>query len=326
MCGYIALITHGHGPRPTNCSYSPPLIELHKSPKPTNSSYLSPLLWFIDLMYGRKRRFSGKAGHFASKRRKAGARRSKTGVLPPDGGKSQFQNPLSFYPSGGGRGNRTTMVRYKSAGSWVPDRLEIPLKWTAQATFTIATGVGSQVSIHANSLADPGGASFATAPYGYDQLVTLYSRYRIVGASINTQWTYDQNSASTASLNSTFRAIIWPSRTTTSFVSDDQGASQHPYAKTQQATFPQSSAGRYGGGMILNNYISTAKIFGDYGKAVLLDDTYASLIAASPSRQWYWNILAVAQNAGASLSASFACQITLIQYVHLFDRQSLSST
>lgn len=281
----------------------------------------------VNVMYKRgfkRRRTYGST--YAHKRRRIGSGSRKTGLLPTDGGKRQFQNPLSFYPTGGGRGNRSTVVRYKSVGGFVPDRLEIPVKWTAQATFTIATGVGSQISIHANSLPDPGGASFATASYGYDQLATLYSRYRIMAASLQTQWTYDQNSASTASLNSTARFIIWPSRTTTSFVLDDQGASQHPYAKTQQATFPQSSAGMYGGGMMLNNYVSTAKIFGDYNQAVKLDDTYAALIAASPSKQWYWNILVAAQNASASLSASFACQITLIQYVHLFDRQSLSST
>lgn len=78
--------------------------------------------------------------------------------------------------------------------------------------------------------------------------------------------------------------------------------------------------------MILNNYISTAKIYGDYGQAVLTDDTYSALIAASPNKSWYWNIIAAAQNATATLSATFACQITLIQYVHLFDRANLSST
>lgn len=218
------------------------------------------------------------------------------------------------------------MVRYKSAGTWLPDRLEIPLKWTAQAVFSIATGVGAQVSLHANSLSDPGGATFSTSPYGYDVLLQMYTRYRVMGAAVQTQWTYDQNSGSTASLNSTFRAIVWPSRTNTSYVSDDQGASQHPYAKTQQATFPQSSASMFGGGMILNNYISTAKIYGDYGQAVLTDDTYSALIASSPNKSWYWNILAAAQNATASLSVIMACQITLIQYVHLFDRANLSST
>lgn len=277
-------------------------------------------------MYGRKRRFSGKTGRFASKRRKAGARPKKTRILPPDGGKSQFQNPLSFYPSGGGRGNRATMVRYKSAGNWLPDRLEIPLKWTANAEFDIASGVGGHIALQGNSIADPGGAAFSTQPYGYDILVQAYGRYRVMASSINTQWTFAQDSSSTASLNSTFKALIWPSRSNTSFVSDVEGGSQQPYCKTQQATFPQSSASRYGGGMILNNYMSTAKIFGDYSNAVLLDDTYAALIAATPARTWYWNIQAISQNATASLSASFSAQITLIQYVHLYDRIPLNST
>lgn len=78
--------------------------------------------------------------------------------------------------------------------------------------------------------------------------------------------------------------------------------------------------------MMINNYMSTAKQFGDYSAAVKLDDTYAALIAASPAKVFYWNILAAAQNATATLSVSFACQITLIQYVHLFDRVNLSST
>lgn len=218
------------------------------------------------------------------------------------------------------------MVRYKSAGTWLPDRLEIPLKWTAQAVFDIASGIGAQVSLNATSINDPGSASFATQPYGYDVLVQAYGRYRVMASAIQTQWTYDQGSSSTASLNSTARFILYPSRSNSSFVSDDQGASQQPYAKTQQATFPQSSAGMYGGGMMLNNYISTAKMFGDYNQAVKLDDTYAALIAASPAKTFYWNILAVAQSAGDVLSVSFGCQITLIQYVHLFDRIPLSST
>lgn len=78
--------------------------------------------------------------------------------------------------------------------------------------------------------------------------------------------------------------------------------------------------------MIINNYMSTAKMFGDYSQAVKLDDTYAALIAANPSRTWHWNLMVAAQNAGDALSASFGCQITMIQYVHLFDRVPLVST
>lgn len=274
-------------------------------------------------MYGGfKRRRSTKRSSFPSKRRKFGSSSKRPRLLPKDGGKRVFPNNAKFRPAAGGNGNTAVSVVYRQP-TWMPDRLEIPLKTTASLIFTIASGVGAQASVIANSLADPTGTSGSYQPYGYDQLATIYAHYRVMACTIRTDWTLSQGGASTG-LNNIFRIVVWPSLASTSFVSDPEGAKEAPYAKHALKEAGNSSTSM--GALQVNNYMSTAKIFGERTETIRGSVNFGALMASDPTLPWYWNVLCVAQDPGAALSTAAGCQLSLVQYCELNRRIGLSST
>lgn len=200
----------------------------------------------------------------------------------------------------------------------------MPVKWTIGLTFSITTGVGSQASLIANSIADPGGSSSASAPYGYDIIAQAYGKYRVMASTIRSQWSIDQT-ANSAGLNNIWRTVIWPSITNGSFVSDINGAMQQPYSKHATGA-TGNTAGAQGFSPQINSYMSTEKIFGERRATIAAGHDYAAVIAANPANLWYWNILVTAQNPTASLTTAISGTIDLIQYVQFSRRSSLAST
>lgn len=269
-----------------------------------------------------KRKRSSSTGSFAAKRRKTGARSRSSGFLPKDGGRRLVQTSYSYRPQAGGNGNRPAAVVYRQP-TWLPDRLQIPLKWVISLTFPITSGVGSQVNIIANSIADPGGSSSATQPYGYDILVQTYAFYRVMASSIRTEWMLDQTG--TAGLPSTWRSTVWPNLQGTSYVSDPAGAAEQPYAKIATAA-TGNTTGSQGFAPQLNSYMSTAKIYGERHTAIHSDVSWGAAIVSDPSLPWYWSVMCAAQNPTAALSTNIGCTITLIQYTELSRRVGLAST
>jgi len=196
--------------------------------------------------------------------------------------------------------------------------MRIPLKWTYDYTSTFTTGVGNQIAFFANSISDPGGSAAATQPYGYDQLATLYGRYRVLAAAIEVE-TQIASTGNVTQANVPYEVTVWPSRSTTSFVSDPMGAAQQPYGKNVMFGNANSQAvDKY-----IRNYMSTAKIFGVDQRAVASDDLYAAVITTDPTAQWYWNVMLGCLGAGTN---TILFRVVIIQYVEVYGRLSLSST
>jgi len=196
--------------------------------------------------------------------------------------------------------------------------MRVPLKWTIDIASNITTGVGNQLSLFANSISDPGGSSASTQPFGYDQLATLYGRYRVFASAIEVE-TQVYSSGSVAQANLPYEVTVWPSRTTTSFVSDPMGAAQQPYGKNIMAASGNSQTTE----KYIRSYMSTAKIFGVDQRAVASDDLYGAVITTDPTAQWYWNIMLGGFATGTNV---ILFRVIMIQYVELYGRLSLSST
>lgn len=194
----------------------------------------------------------------------------------------------------------------------------LPLKWTLYVSAGVTTGVGTQISVAMNDITDPGTSAAATQPYGYDWLIGIYNRYRVLASAISVKHFYNASSPTA----DTARLIVWPQATITSFVSDPMGALQHPYSKNLIVQMPY--ANNRGDAPTINNYISVAKIAGDTAGAVMNDDAYASLIGNSPTRLYYWNIISDVTNGSETLNVGL--QIELVMYTVLFGQRSLSST
>lgn len=244
-----------------------------------------------------------------------------TGFLRKTGIKSLLPPAKTWRGAYTGSGNSPSTWTLRGQGTLFPDRLRIPVKWTITYAASISSGVGSQLSIQANSLADPGGASASTQPYGYDVLVTAYARYRVLAAAIEIRPISNANDSGLTTPAAQTSFTLWPSLTSTGYASDPEGAHQQPFAKRflmNTAVVPAENC--------LRSYMSTAKMFGTNPLAPQVDDTYAALVAATPGRVWYYNILTESTNSSAATTSNPIIAITLIQYVEMYARQSLSST
>lgn len=170
-----------------------------------------------------------------------------------------------------------------------------------------------------NSVTDPGGSVSATAPYGYDQLATLYNRYRVLASAIKVKALHPPSNAVTAD---TFRIVCWPSRDTTSFVSDLMGAVQQPYGKSLDITMPYYNT--FGDASTIKNYISLSKLSGASPTEVAVDTQFQAGFGANPARVYYWNILVCTQSGTESFTVD--CEVEMIQYAVLNERLQLAST
>lgn len=169
-----------------------------------------------------------------------------------------------------------------------------------------------------NSIADPGGAVSSTAPYGYDQLAGLYHRGRVLASAIRIKALHPPGTITA----DTFRIVCWPSRDTTSYVSDLMGAVQQPYGKSMDITMPYANT--FGDASTIKNYISIAKLCGASPTEVAVDTGYQAVLNTNPSRVFYWNILVCTQSGTESLTVD--CEIEMIQYAVLHERLQLAST
>lgn len=273
-------------------------------------------------MYGRKgyKRKRSFRGRVTTKRRRTQGASSAHGFLRPTGIKSLIPNASSWRGAYRGSGNSPFVSTVRGQATLFPDRLRIPLKWTLSSAFTISSGVGSQLALIANSISDPGGSGAATQPYGYDVLIQMYNRYRVLAAAVEVTAFSNSGDSSLTTVASMTNLTLWPSMSSTSYVSDEQGAAQQPYCKRTSVStqLPVNN--------VLRSYMSTAKIYGDNVLAPQIDDAYAALINANPTKLWYYNIMATPSNPGGATSSNPMLNIVLIQYVEMFARQSLSST
>lgn len=271
-------------------------------------------------MPGFKRKsYSRKGGRFAKRRRYSGGASSLKGFLRPSGIRGLLPSPSSYKTPGAKNGNHSTTWNVRQAGSWIPDRMRIPLKWTVDLVMSITSGVGTQASFIANSVFDPGGSSASTHPYGWDVFSLMYSRYRVYASAIEVESQVGP-SGSVAQANLPYQVIIWPGKVTTSFVSDPDGARQQPYGKDiMVGNSNAQTTDKY-----LRNYMSTAKIFGVDQRAVQDDDLYGgTILSSNPGNAWYWNLMCGGFPTGTN---SLLMRVTMIQYAELYSRVSLAST
>lgn len=279
-------------------------------------------------MYGGRKGYKRKASSYkyggkkfpAKKGRYSRSSSNKGGFLVPGGNSSLYTHPYGKRPSGGSSGNSPSVYVGRSS-NWLPDRLEIPLKWTINFGYTITAGVGAQAALIANSINDPAGASGATQPYGYDILAQAYGQYIVRACGIKITALLSQNSGSAVLQNNSVVCALWPTRRTTSYVSDFQGAMQQPYAKG--SPFQAASTSQYP--FTMCNYMSTAKINGLRPQAIVYNSQFSALMAANPSSLWYWALIISTQGA-AALDTVIEVQVEMIQYTELFDLNDLSST
>jgi hypothetical protein len=177
----------------------------------------------------------------------------------------------------------------------IAPRLRTRLRYTD--TFTVTTsagpGIGNAV-FNLNGLFDPDSTGAGHQPMGFDQLASLYNRYRVY----KTWWTV--RVLPVASTATPYHLAIVPTNSTTVFTNFSTAAEQ-TYSKT--SIFNSYTIAEHTGS------IEIAKLNGKTPEAYMSDDTTQAQVTANPSEAFGLHCL-VYEPAGTGVG--FRYEINLI--------------
>lgn len=192
----------------------------------------------------------------------------------------------------------------------VPDVARVKLTYRQRVTMGGSAGVQIQ-KFRGNDLYDPDISGTGAQPYGFDQWMNLYERFRVLGSSIDVWFCSVGTSAGTQS----FEAIVVPTATGVSFsLMEDAAAAPYALWKVNQ--------GLSNPAMHIVSQMQTHKIEGIPLSKVRDEDTYSGTASTSASSGFDWQILTQSIDRLSSLSCFAYVNITYD--VELFSRVNLT--
>lgn len=206
-------------------------------------------------------------------------------------------------------GQKPTIHRIRGQGGAFPDRLQVKLRYCDTYTATSTLGALVLQVMRGNSLFDPDSTGSGHQPFGFDQWKTIMSYYRVLASSIRVSCIAQ---TSTSGATESFRIIVAPRLDTSALVVNS--ASELPYAQT--------ALGQLFKPVYMQQYMTTAKVWGVNPSSVTSEDDYAALITANPVAQWYWHVYF--QTADAATTGAFLVDIEMCYYAQ-FEAPFVSS-
>ena len=203
-------------------------------------------------------------------------------------------------------------VKILKRNTIIPDRYFTKLKFseTVDIRPTVAAPNARQVW-RGNSLFDPDQSSTGGQPTGFDQLMSLYTNYRVYASSIKLQIMPLQTTSASFT-----KWCLYPCNTPSNDLSPDVGA-ERPYSKN---TFVGGSGQNM---RFMKNFMSTKRLLG-YNN-ILDNDNFIGTSGTNPSTQWYW--VADYQTVGGlnNLDPGYM-NCTITYYVEFFNRIDLTGS
>lgn len=187
----------------------------------------------------------------------------------------------------------------------VPDRLFCDLAYDFSNYALISASTTGSLLVGGNTLFDPDKTGTGHQPLYYDQLTSLYARYRVHSSTITVELlnaTISSHLVFTPTTNGTYPATV-----------------NDALESTYTCSMPISSSVFRN---IKSRHISTKKIWGT--KSIDQDDLYQALYTADPVRLWFWKIQAVVFD-GVS-SGSLRVNVRVVYHCELFDRQPVTQS
>lgn len=189
-----------------------------------------------------------------------------------------------------------------------PDRMRCLLTYDEGVQLLSSTAVTVRYTFSMNSLFDPNVTGTGAQPVFFDQLSTLYNRYRVYGSAIDVKC-LSYNSVSTASPNPA-EVVLCPSAVAASggsLSTQDWAAQPRAIRKFCTTNIPLPT---------LRAAHSISEVLGV--KDVEGADRLQALVSASPSEGAFWNIVA---NSVTSATADLQVHVKIVYDVEFYDRQ-----
>lgn len=101
-------------------------------------------------------------------------------------------------------------------------------------------------------------------------------------------------------------------------------------ATTQLSEFPYAkhADGNINYPVVVNHYMTTAKMFGRNKVDVQANDTFVGAVGNNPSTQWYWNVYVAPMNGATSAGdlCSAIVRIEVLYYAVMQQRLNISTS
>jgi len=167
-----------------------------------------------------------------------------------------------------------------------------------------------------NGAYDPDVALGGHQPLAYDQISSLYSKYKVHGSRMEISIMNNQDPGGITHLNKTITMVCYPSVRATPVSNGMTNLIEQPYAQRVQ-TSPVLTAGARKN--LTMSYRTTSEVFGQNTS----DQDFAADVTANPVKEWYWVIWM-----GCEGQEPIDVSITVKIYydVTFFARKTLSSS
>lgn len=204
----------------------------------------------------------------------------------------------------------TTVQR--SRFTFLEPHLYVSLKYVDNIAYSMLTGVAQNNVFNLNSIFDPDRTGGGHQPYGFDQLVAMYNRYRVLKVS----WV-----VSVAPVGGNMKLLVLPSNglvaTAITTAATFASAAELPFARWKAVPATGANPITLRGSMELNELNGTTRL--EY----LADDRFEAQVASSPTELLVLNV-AILNDSTGTLTPNPTVQ--LIFHVDLHDPIILTSS
>lgn len=209
------------------------------------------------------------------------------------------------------RRNRTS--RMVSNMSPLPDRFFTKLMYSDANALTFAgTGTPMYHQYRINSLFDPNYTGTGHQPLGFDQLSTLYNRYRVYGMKykvtfVNRDTVYQVDVAIQNRPNTTLHTVM-------------DTVYESPYSQKTTLGIEGSGASI----RILKGYVSCAKILGISKTELKTDDENSAIVSQNPTHSPMLTLYIFNQT--SNQAAVVSTRVELVYFCEFYDRKLLTQS
>lgn len=194
----------------------------------------------------------------------------------------------------------------------IPDQYSVKMVYSNLTTIASTSGAVGTNQYRGNSLFDPDYSGTGTQPSGFDELASLYERYRVLGS------TCIVNFVSNTSQNDDL--CVFPTNTATLVGTDNTIRAEYPYAQRKIANVYQAppSNTRFA------QYMSTSKMYGVSKQKVRDEEDYSAATTANPSNSFFWNVSYQAVDRASTQSLYYTIRIEY--YCTFYKRRALNQS
>lgn len=201
----------------------------------------------------------------------------------------------------------------RSLSIGAPDEMTVKLVYHDFYTHTHTSGALNVWQFRGNSVYDPDFTYTGHQPNGFDEMATLYQRYRVSGSLIQVNFSPLSSSGS----NLPMVGVVVP-RAEDESISSLNAVCELPYAKMVNVSGNTADSAQH---WQVSNYMTTKKMFGIKD---IEDLDYSSVVTSNPTAYWLWSVYTDSSNEASTSIVAITVKITY--YVKFYKKQATKST